>query len=262
MGISEVVFLKPIDIIKVKKINLNNVPCLLVRPENVKRNLPTLFHYHGWSSKKGNHIFFAKTIAQFGFQVILPDSKFHGERDPLNDYGFENLRDYFWDIATQSVDEFKDMKDQAISFYNVDRDSIAVSGNSMGGYISSSIFAQDNKIKCLVCFIGGSAWIKTDEISREKGFEFSKKIDLEKAKIYDPLTYKENFYPRPILILHGKEDDVVPVEIQRYFYRQVAPYYIGDNKRLRLEIHHDIKHQVGFRMVESAAYFLDKYLHK
>lgn len=255
--------LKPIDLIKVKKITLNNIPCLLIRPENIKGDLPTLFHYHGWSSKKGNHIFFAKIIAQFGFQVILPDSKFHGERNPLSDFGLENLREYFWEIATQSVDEFQNMKEQAIKFYNVDRESIAVSGNSMGGYISSSIFARDNEIKCLVCFIGGCAWIKSEEIIREKlGLELSKKIDFKRAKIYDPLTYKENFYPRPILMLHGRDDDVVPLEIQRYFYKVVAPYYTRDIKRLRLEIHQDIRHQVGFRMVESAANFLDRYLHK
>jgi hypothetical protein len=253
--------LRPRDLIEVKKTILNNVPCLLIRPKTYKDDLPTLFHYHGWSSKKENHVFFATTIAQYGYQVILPDSNLHGERNPLDNYSPENLKEYFWEIATKSVKEFQGIREDAQSFYNVDKEAIAVSGSSMGGYISSSIFAQNIDIKCLICFNGGCAWIKTEEILREKfGIEVTKKIDIEEAKVFDPLTYKNNLYPRSILMLHGDADTSVPIEIQKYFHQEVAPYYKNDTKRLKLEIYPNMNHHVSIRMVESAVNWLERYL--
>ena len=253
--------MRPADLIEVKKVILNNVPCLIVRPKSFEGELPTLFHYHGWSSRKDNHVFFATTIAQYGYQVILPDSTLHGERNSLDDYNRQNLKEYFWDIATQSVKEFQGIRDHGINEYHVDKEAIAVSGSSMGGYISSSIFAQNIDVKSIICFNGGSAWIKSEEIIREKyGLELSKRIDMEEAKVFDPLTYKDTFYPRPILILHGDADTAVPIDIQRYFHQEVATFYKNDTKRLKFEIYPNMNHHISIRMLESTVKWLDKYL--
>jgi len=253
--------LRPQDLIEVKREVLNDIPCLVIRPRCLEGRLPTLFHYHGWSSKKENHEFLGRTIAQYGFQVILPDSNLHGDRNPLNKYDTGNLKTHFWDVATQSVREFPGIRQEVQEILDVDPKRIAVSGSSMGGFITSSIFAQNRDIKCLIAFNGGSAWLKTEEIIKEKfGEEVTKKIDRMEAQRYDPLTYKVDFYPRPILILHGDSDTSVPVEIQRFFHQEVAPYYREDPKRLRIEIYPNMNHHISIRMVESAVGWLERYL--
>lgn len=253
--------MKANDLIEVKPLVLNNIPCLIVKPTFIQGDLPTLFHYHGWCSKKENHVFLARTIAYYGYQVILPDSNLHGERNALDNYGEENLKQYFWEVITQSVKEFQGIKKHAESILNINKKAIAVSGSSMGGFISSSIFAQDTSIKSLICFNGACAWIQSEKILKEKfGEEVSNKINLEEAKLFDPLTYKETLYPRSILMLHGDSDTSVPVEIQEYFYKEIAPLYEQDPERMQLKVHPNMNHHLIIRMVESAVVWLEKYL--
>ena len=240
---------------------LNNIPCLLVRPTSFSGKLPTLFHYHGWSSKKEKHQFFATTIAQYGYQVILPDSNYHGDRNPLSDYSPNDLKEYFPKIIVQSVKEFNRIRQEAEELYDVDKNRIAVSGNSMGGFIVSSIFARNQDIKLLVCLNGASAWKKaiamfqqTEELDGEyKRYE-------EELKEFDPLTYKDTFYPRPILMLHGDADTSVPIDVQRSFYKEIYSLYEDHPERIKLEEYKNMNHHISIRMVESTVIWLDKYL--
>src|SRR5690606_17445308 len=140
-----------------KNIKLKNVPCLLLRPKSAKGKLPTLFHYHGWGSNKGRQQFFGATICQYGYQVILPDSNYHGDRSPLSDYSSQNLIEYFPKVILQAVEEFTEIRKEAEELYEVDQDRIAVSGHSMGGFIASSIFARNEGLKVLVCINGASS---------------------------------------------------------------------------------------------------------
>lgn len=249
------------DLVEVEKIILNNIPCLLVRPKSFKEKLPTLFHYHGWSSKKENHKFFATTICQYGYQVILPDSNYHGDRNPLNEYDVNNLKEYFPKIIIQSVDEFNQIRREAEKLYQVDEKRIAVSGNSMGGFIASSIFGKNQDIKALICLNGGSSWKKAMDILKEMGeLDEEYNVYTEEMKKFDPLTYKNKFYPRPILMLHGDSDTLVPIAIQRYSYEEVYPLYKKEPERIKLEEYKNINHHISIRMVESTVMWLDKYL--
>ncbi|WP_213818892.1 prolyl oligopeptidase family serine peptidase [Garciella nitratireducens] len=251
----------PWDLLESKKVTLNNVPCLIVRPTASKRKFPTLFHYHGWGSKKENHKFLGTIFALYGYQVILPDSNFHGDRNPLKEYTNENMMKYFWNIVNQSVTEFQEIKEEAKNFYSVDENAIAVSGSSMGGYIGSTIFAKNLDVQCLITFNGGSSWRKTEEVMKKYlDINIEKMLDREQAREFDPLTYKESFYPRPILMLHGDVDTSVPIEIQRDFYQEVVPFYQEDQDRICLQEYHNMNHHISIKMVESAVKWLQKYL--
>lgn len=253
--------LKPRDFIETKRITLDNIPCLIVRPISFEGKLPTLFHYHGWGSNKDRHEFLASTIAQYGFQVILPDSNFHGERNPLKEYNSTNILEYFWMIIKQSVDEFKAIRQQAQAEYDVDPRAIGVSGSSMGGYITSSIFAQNPEIKSLITFNGGSAFLKAKELAKEKmSINLENKVEVEEVKKYDPLTYKDSFYPRAILMLHGDADTWVSIDIQKYFLNEISPLYKEDKDKVQLEIYHNMNHHISIKMVESAVLWLEKHL--
>ena len=115
--------------------------------------MPTLFHYHGWSSKKENHEFLGRTIAQYGFQVILPDSNLHGDRNPLNKYDTGNLKTHFWDVATQSVREFPGIRQEVQEILDVDPKDRCIR-KFYGRVHHFSIFAQNRDIKCLIAFNG------------------------------------------------------------------------------------------------------------
>lgn len=253
--------MKSPNLIEVQKIILNNIPCLLVRPTSFKGKLPTLFHYHGWSSKKERQRFFASTIATYGYQVILPDSDYHGDRKPLSDYSSNNLIEYFPKIIIQSVEEFNEIKKEAEELYQVDKNRIAVSGHSMGGFIASSIFARNQDIKVLICINGASSWKKAMVMPEEVGrFKNEYNIYEEELKEFDPITFNDKFYPRPILMLHGDADTSVPINIQRYFYEEVHLLYKDNPEKIKLEEYKNMNHHISIRMVESTVMWLDKYL--
>ncbi len=131
----------------------------------------------------------------------------------------------------------------------------------MGGFIASSIFARNQDIKVLVCLNGASSWKKAVmmlEDMEESRKEYS--VYKEELENFDPLTYKDKFYPRPILMLHGDVDTSVPIDIQKYFYEEAYPLYKGDPERIKLEEYKNLNHHISIRMVESTVKWLDKYL--
>lgn len=249
------------NLVEVEKVTISNIPCLIVRPTFIKGKLPTLFHYHGWSSSKERHAFFATTVAQYGYQVILPDSNYHGGRNPLNDYSSHNLKKHFPKVIIESVEEFNEILQKSIDTYEVDEKRIAVSGNSMGGFIASSIFAQNEDIKTLVCLNGASSWKKAITMF-ESMIELKEEYNVDKENLekYEPLTYKSKFYPRPILMLHGDADTSVPIDIQRYFYKEVSALYKEDPEKIKLEEYKNLNHHISIRMVETVVMWLDKCL--
>jgi len=82
----------------------------------------------------------------------------------------------------------------------------------------------------------------------------------EELKEFDPLTYKDKFYTRPILMLHGDSDTSVPIDIQRYFYKEVVSLYEDNPEKIKLEESKKMNHHISIRMVESTVMWLDKYL--
>jgi len=191
----------------------------------------------------------------------LPDSNYHGDRNPLGEYTAHDLEEYFPEIIIQSVKEFNKIRTEAQELFQVDKNRIAVSGNSMGGFIASSIFAMNEDIKVLVCLNGASSWKKAIMMFKEAE-EVDKYYNMyeQELKAFDPLTYTDRFYPRPILLLHGDTDTSVPIDIQKYFYEKVSPLYEDNPEKIKLEEYKKMNHHISIRMVESTVIWLDKYL--
>lgn len=98
---------------------INGVPCLKFKPKGYEGLFPTVIYYHGWHSSKDAKRFEALVIASNGYQVIVPDTLHHGDRDAIDHDNPQNLQVYLWDIILQSVKESKEFIKEIVNYHEV-----------------------------------------------------------------------------------------------------------------------------------------------
>ena len=149
-----------------------------------------------------------------------------------------------------------------ISKYDADPTRIGVIGNSMGGFTAAGIFTHNPSLKALVVFNGSCSW----EIFNKRHKEHFKLTDgeelerfEERVKKLDPINNLNLLKDRPILLLHGDSDSLVPVESQRIFYSKIKPLY-EDKDNIKFIEYHNLNHFVTTNMMEESINWLGKYL--
>lgn len=251
------------EILEVVSIKLGGIPCLYVKLDSNNDNRSTIIYYHGWSSNKENNLFLGKILAFHGYEVIIPDAIHHGEREALGNYGAEELREYFWEVIFNSVNEYKVLMTNAASILGTNKETVAVMGSSMGGFIASGVFASNKGVKCLINMNGACAWEKAENVFREidkDGKGAASLLQRNQISKYDPLAKKNEIFPRPILMLHGDADTSVSIDIQRYFYNEVKELYKDKKERLKLIETPRLNHYKTVGMMEESIAWLEKYL--
>ncbi|AOT70760.1 prolyl oligopeptidase family serine peptidase [Geosporobacter ferrireducens] len=250
------------EFVTVEEILIKKIPCLKFKPKGIQEErLPTILYYHGWHSGKVYQRFKGTVLASYGYQVIVPDAIYHGERDPIDHDDPNMLEAYFWKVILQNVQESEQLIAGIIEEHQGDPRRMAVIGSSMGGFSASGIFVQNKNLKCLINFNGSCAWVKAEEIFRRKSKRLSMTPEeMQELSPYDPMLNKENLQLRPILMLHGNRDSSVPINSQRLFYQSASYHYKECPERLRLVEIQNMDHYISTGMMEEAIIWLKKYL--
>src|SRR5690625_2235129 len=88
---------------------IKTIPCLVIVDQEKKdRALPLIMYSHGFTSAKEHNLTIAYLLADIGFRVVLPDSKYHGERELKVTSSERQIS--FWDIVMKNVEEFEEIK--------------------------------------------------------------------------------------------------------------------------------------------------------
>lgn len=247
--------------VKEEKVQLGDIPAILYKPREIVRDelLPTIIFYHGWGSNKESQKFRGFTLASFGFQVILPDSIYHGERNPVDHEKVENMGKYFWEVILNNIKESETLVQAAIEKCQADPNRIGVAGHSMGGYTASGFFSNNEKIKALAVLNGSCSWNYTNEQFAELFHIKESPIaprDQEKIDELDPYNRIEKLKNRPMLILHGEADEVVPVQGQRLFYQKMSEN--NATSHLKYVEYPRLNHYVTTNMMEEVIGFFQE----
>lgn len=245
-----------------EKINIQEIPAIIFRPKEVKKPIPTIIFYHGWSSNKELQRSRGFILSSVGYQVVLPDAVYHGERNALSDYGEEAALKYFWDVIFKNLEEFSIIEKELVSKYNANSERIAVMGNSMGGFTAGGIFTHNEQIKTLIVLNGCCAWEyfnNSIEIPPSEKIKIIEEKVEEKVKDLEPINHLNALKDRPILLLHGDSDIMVPVEGQRIFYDKLSLMY-KDKEKIKLIEYPRLNHFVTTNMMEESINWLGRYL--
>lgn len=236
-----------------EKININGIPAILFRPREKEGSFPTIIFYHGWSSNKEKQRMRGFILASVGYQVVIPDAIYHGERNPLPNYKPKNAGKYFWEVIFNNMEEASTIIDELVSKYDAAPNRIGVTGHSMGGFTAAGIFTHNPNIKALVVLNGSFYWENSNEYFAKalhiKEDEEIKKL-IEKVSQLDPMNNIDLLIDRPILILHGEKDSSVPIESQSLFYNKVEAKY-KHKDRIKFIAYPNLNHFVTTNMMEE-----------
>jgi fermentation-respiration switch protein FrsA (DUF1100 family) len=91
--------------------------------------------------------------------------------------------------------------------------------------------------------------------------DMTEKIErlLKRAGEKDPFKHLSMLKDRPILMLHGDSDSLVPVDGQRDFYNKICPLY-RDKEKIKLVEYPLLNHFVTTNMMEESINWLGRYL--
>ena len=234
------------------RIHIGDIPAILLRPKAIEKPLPTIIFYHGWGSSKESQRMRGLIYATVGFQVLIPDALYHGQRDPI-DHRPENGK-YFWKTIFNNVEESDILIGNIIKKYNGDPDNISVAGSSMGGFTAAGVFTHNPLIKSLIVFNGSCAWEDSNE-SLMKNLEILitdeiKEIQDNVIKL-DPINHLDKLKDRDILMVHGEADSSVSIDSQRLFLKEISPLY-KDKNRIKLIEYPNLNHYITTNMMEDS----------
>jgi dipeptidyl aminopeptidase/acylaminoacyl peptidase len=192
----------------------------LIFPPDVKapERLPVVITTHGYSTCRSDIIERSATVAHAGFLVLTFDWRCCGESEG--------------EICTGGLRERNDLRAaiEAVSkLPEADPQRVAVYGFSMGAVLTILVAAEDERIRAVVA---DSPYASMREQARhmirnllmppslllataEKGFK--RKFGGEMAEI-DAVAAAPKISPRPLLILNGRRDRVVPPQHSRAIF--------------------------------------------
>lgn len=238
------------------------IPSLIVVDTNKEKEaLPTVVYIHGFTSAKEQNLPIAYMLAEKGFRVILPDCKYHGERE--EDIPKLKKQVSFWDIVMQNVVELETIKGYLDDHNLILDNRFGLAGTSMGGITTSAALTQYPWIQTAAVLMG-SPKITTFAKTLVESFKTMGNLPVtdarieqlyEQLEIYDLSKHMETLDERPLLFWHGVNDAVVPFDHSYTFYDEAVDQYQNKNN-IRFIKEENRGHKVSrHAMLETAKWF-------
>ena len=248
--------------IGIYKKETENIPYLvIVSHDKELEALPTVIYSHGFTSAKEHNLPLAYLLAEKGFRVILPDSKFHGEREHASSHLKRQLS--FWDIVIQNIKELQIIKDKLDEEGLILEQKIGLAGTSMGGITTSAALTKYSWINTAAILMGTpkltdyANLLVENVVKTEKLPIPEKEINhlMNQIKTYDLSLQMEKLKQRPLLFWHGEKDSVVPFDLSYTFYKEAKKQY-KNRDDIKFIKEKDRDHKVSrFAIIETVNWF-------
>jgi uncharacterized protein len=227
-----------------------HIPSLVVRPEAPGRR-PAILIQHGYGADKTLLLPLAEFLAQRGFVSVLPDAWGHGERFPTSGPNWlsELSADYFLEVLQHTVDDLHACLDELEALPDVRAEQMVVAGFSMGAMAALLVGTHDDRVAGVISASGSAAPDLLD-ISIA-GSRLASDRARTWALAHDAAAHLHRLAPRPLLLQHGRPDDMVPVANTIRLYEAARPLYAAQPENLGLMLY-DHTHIVSERQIHDA----------
>ena len=233
------------------------IPAIRIAPATAADgSLPCLLLQHGYGADKYDLLPIAEVTAGLGFVTILPDAWGHGTRyDPLGQ-NFTNAfsANYFVDVVRHVVDDLAVISEALRGDPAIDVARVFLGGFSLGGMTAIIATERDPAVAGVVAIAGGVGpasleaalgMAQVDEAHREWVEANDMGAQANAAKLS----------PRPVLLMHGRRDDRLPVAGTVRLYEAAKAAYADFPHRLHMQLY-DATHEISMPMLGDAVSWL------
>jgi uncharacterized protein len=214
--------------------------------------LPCLLMQHGYGADKFDLAPVADVLAGLGFIAILPDAWGHGTRfDPLvPNYTNAFRANYFVDVVQHVVEDLGIITEALRADPAIDATRIFLGGFSLGGITAIIATERDAAVAGVIAIAGG-----VGPTSLEASLGMAPVDDAHRAWVAAndmgaPMNAAK-LAPRPVLLMHGRQDDRLPVAGTVRLYEAAKPAYADNPDRLQLHLY-DATHEISMSMLGDA----------
>ncbi len=246
-------------------VNGEVVPTLLSIPKDAGEAPPVVILLHGYGGDKEDLIEAAGPLAQRGYAAASIDAQYHGERrrEGRNMYSADSNMTI--NAFVQTVVDVRRLIDHLETRDDVDASRIGLVGASMGALLGTIVSGVEERIDVPVLVVGGgnmSIMLAESQLSRvieirallEEEGRTVEEVAVE-LECIDPINFVANISPRPLLMINGLKDDIVPVASNRALYAKAD--------RPKRIVWYDTGHDVPVDPAALKAFFwLEKHLKK
>jgi len=232
----------------------DDIPALLVRPET-DLSRPAALMQHGWTAAKEDFLPLALLLATYGFVSLLPDAWGHGERLPQvgPTWKTQQSADYFLDVVRYTAGDIGAALTWLAEQPYVWSDALVIGGFSMGAMAALVAGTEDERVAAVVS-VSGSPLPDLANVTM-LGTNTPSAANQQWSREHDAAANIARLAPKPLLIQHGRHDDMVPVEGALRLYAAAQPHYAAHPDHLALMLY-DHTHTVVEAQLRDALIWL------
>ncbi len=101
---------------------------------------------------------------------------------------------------------------------------------------------------------GSGYWTGCEDYFQQIGFKKSGWV--EEIQNLNPIKHIASIHERPILLLHGSNDHLIPPDTQRLFFEKAVDQY-EDKEKIKFELFPNVNHTTTLAMVEQSVIWLE-----
>lgn len=203
------------------------IPALIWHVSSAGRR-PAIISIHGGGGNKADvDVPTVEWLLEAGIVLVTIDAFKHGERAPT-DFDMTRARQNlaaFVAIVEHTARDLFTVIDFLKHDTNIDTGRIGLRGGSMGGYIVLMAAGLGLPSAALLSICGGADFERMWDLRGAGRASTGAQAVLERAPAIDPIYHPDAIAPRPILLIHGERDPIVPIVGQRALYRELVPHY-------------------------------------
>ena len=232
------------------------IPALRIAPVGALGPLPCIVLQHGYGADKYDLAQIAEVTAGLGFVTILPDAWGHGERYDPTVPNFTNSfsANYFVEVVQHVADDLGQIVASLRQDATLDPTRMLLGGFSLGGITSIIATERDPAVAGVLAMAGGVA---PESLEASLGMARADPAYLQWITAHDmgAPANAAKLAPRPVLLMHGRQDDRLPVTGSVRLYEAARLGYSSVPDRLQLRLY-DATHEITMPMLADAVAWL------
>jgi len=212
---------------------------------------PTILVLHGNAGNIADHLAFFESLPRYGFHVLLFDYRSYGNSDR------GTLRRKF------VVKDADAALDYLLTRQDVDATQIGLWAQSLGGTFGLDLMSRRPEIRSAVVMATFTAWqdVAATVVGGDPPGLLSRWLARRLISSgMDPIKILPNITDRPILLVHGTEDSVVPYTHSQRLLISAAPGALVSLRPVHGAGHNDIM-EVDPQLAFDIAAFFTRTLH-